>query len=151
MTDSRIYQDKTKLTLVYDNELRARRIYFASAHPVGARPSYNGDSIAHWDRNTLVVDTVAIKGIISGTGADLEKGTHHLVIATPNLHVVERISKSADGSTLNDDATWTDASVRAAPFQVVSTLSYAADPLGYDAECEDIGDKFGPNYNTKAK
>jgi len=145
---ARIYQDKYKLTMVYGNELRARRIYFSDRHTAGAVPTYNGDSIAHWDGNTLVVDTLALKGMITATDFDLEKGAHSLLLATPSLHVTERITKSSDGSTLRDQAIWTDPSVSKVPYQTTTVLRYSADPLGYDSECEDVGDMFGPNYGS---
>jgi len=146
---ARIYQDKYKLTLVYGNELRARRIYFASQHTPDAPLTYNGDSIAHWEGNTLVVDTTRIKqALITALDFDLEKGAHTLLLSTPNLHVIEHITKSADGSTLTDHAIWIDPSVSSKPYETTTTLNYSADPLGYDSECEDIGDMFGPNYGT---
>ena len=148
MSSARIYQDKTKITMVFGNELRARRIYFADQHTPGAPVTYNGDSIAHWDGNTLTVDTVALKGLISATDSDLEHGAHTLLLATPALHVVERITKSADGSTLTDHAIWNDPSVSPKPYDTTSTLRYSVDPLGYDSECEDVGDMFGPNYGS---
>jgi len=148
MSGARIYQDKYKLTMVFGNELRARRIYFTSAHTPNAPLTYNGDSIARWDGNTLVVDTIAIKGMITAVDFDLENGAHTLLLTTPSLHVIERITKSADGSKLTDQATWIDPSVTSKPYQTTSTLTYSADPLGYDSECEDVGDMFGPNYGS---
>jgi len=144
----RIYQDKTKLTMVYNNQLRARRIYFGNHHTPNAPFTGNGDSIAHWEGNTLVVDTVGLRGFITGLDATLEGGLHKILVASPNLHVVERITKSTDGSTLTDEATWTDPSVRAAPYRETTVYEYIQDPLGYDFECEDDGDQFGLKYGS---
>ena len=144
----RIYQNKYKLTMVYNNQLRARRIYFAGHHTPNAPLTGNGDSIAHWEGNTLVVDTIALRGFISGLDATLEGGLHKILIASPHLHVVERITKSSDGSTLTDQETWTDPSVSAMPYHLTVKYQYIQDPLGYDFECEDVGDEFGLDYGS---
>lgn len=148
----KVYQNEHQLTWVYGDSLHARRIYFASAHTPHAKPSYNGDSIAHWDGNTLVVDTIAIKGVITLLDADLEKGVHSLLLARPTLHVVERITRSADGEQLTDEATWTDPSDSSKkPVVRTAQYTYTDDITTYDFECEDIGDRFGPNYGGGAK
>lgn len=145
---TKLYQNDSQLTMVYDgdNELRARRIYFASAHTPNAQPTYNGDSIAHWDGNTLVVDTIAIKGVITRLGFDLELGSHTLWLARPTLHVVERITKSNDGQSLTDVSTWSDSASKTPPYTKTTTLRFSADAPPRDLECEDVGDQFGPNY-----
>ena len=95
-----------------------------------------------------MVDTIALNGFITGLDASLEGGLHKILLATPRLHVVERISKSADGSTLTDESVWSDPSVRAEPFSMTTRFSFVADPLGYDDECENVGDMFGARYGT---
>jgi hypothetical protein len=138
-----IYQTPTELVIVRSDELRARRIYFTNQHTPGALPTYNGDSIAHWDGNTLVVDTTQIKGMIAKLDTTLEGGTHTLLMARLSLHVVERITKSADGQSLTDVETWDDPASGKAPV-TTTTLHYAADAPAYDSEYEDGGDLFGP-------
>ena len=146
-----IYQNQDELVIVRPTELRARRIYFTDKHTQGALPTYNGDSIGHWDGNTLVVDTVAIKGMIAKLDNDLEHGLHHLLMARPSLHVVERITKSPDGQSLTDVATWEDPASGKPPVVTTTVLHYAADTPAYDSEYEDGGDLFGPGYGTGFK
>lgn len=142
----KVYQTDRQLTFVYSNELRARRIYYSAAHPVKVVPTYNGDSIAHWDGNTLVIDTVGIKGVITLLGFDVESGVRKVLLANPTLHVVERITKSADGQQLVDEATWEDPAIGGRPYTGSTMLSYADDTPVNDFVCEDVGDRFGPNY-----
>ncbi len=146
-----IYQTGNELVIVRSDQLRARRIYFTSAHQQNPQPSYNGDSIAHWDGNTLVVDTIAIKGVLAKLDFDLENGTHKLLLANPTLHVVERITKSPDGNSLIDQESWDDPTSGKPAVTTTTTLQFAADATAYDNEYEDGGDLFGPNYGTGFK
>jgi hypothetical protein len=59
-----------------------RRIYLDGiGHTVGADPSFNGDSVGHWEGDTLVVETGRIKAWPT------ERWPH-----SDDAHVVERIS-----------------------------------------------------------
>lgn len=77
---------------------RLRRIYTdGRAHPADPDPSFHGDSIGHWEGDTLVVDTV---GIYPETLIPISEAT-----GVPNdggLHVVERIHLVAP-NVLHDD------------------------------------------------
>jgi hypothetical protein len=58
------------------------------AHDANAEPSYNGDSIGHWDGNTLVVDAT---NFVDNTWFG-EDGYFH----TQTMHVIERFWKVGD-------------------------------------------------------
>ena len=68
-------------------------------HPKDLDISYNGDSIGKWEGDTLVVDTVGLKGT---TWLDHVGHPH-----SDALHVVERIRR-VDHNTLVDDFTFDD-------------------------------------------
>jgi hypothetical protein len=142
----KVYQSDKQLTFVYGNELRARRIYFGDKHAANVKRSYNGDSLAHWEGDTLVVDTIGIKGVITMFNFDLELGVHDFLLANPTLHVIERITKSSDGQTLTIESKWLDSASKNNGYTKTTTLSYANDTPSYDSECEDVGDHFGPSY-----
>jgi hypothetical protein len=77
-------QQQDKITIIYyfDNEFRQVRMN--QPHPARVAPSWYGDSVGHYEGDTLVVDTVAIK---IGPFAMIDMyGTPH----SPGLHVVER-------------------------------------------------------------
>jgi hypothetical protein len=72
-------------------------------------PSTNGDSIAHWEGDTLIVDTVGFHGehgitAIPGGGYRTEKS-----------RLVERYKLLKDGSVLSVVFTWTDPAVFQTP------------------------------------
>lgn len=64
------------------------------SHPEDPEPGYLGDSIGHWEGDTLVVDTVAIKNSVDfATGALGEDSGAHLVerirLSSPDILSIE--------------------------------------------------------------
>lgn len=49
------------LDFIYDNNQNVRHIRMNSTHPANLAPTPMGDSVGHWDGDTLVIDTVGIK------------------------------------------------------------------------------------------
>jgi hypothetical protein len=77
-------QQKDKVTILYANDYAVRHVYLNRAHPEHVTPSSYGDSVGHYEGDTLVIDTVGIK---VGPFAMVDMyGTPH----TEALHVVER-------------------------------------------------------------
>jgi hypothetical protein len=79
-----ILQKKDSVTLLYDQDVQVRHIRLNAAHPANVKPTPMGDSVGHYEGDTLVVDTVAIR---PGPYALVDRyGTP----VTEGLHVVER-------------------------------------------------------------
>ena len=77
-------QQKDKVTILYANDYAVRHVYLNRTHPEHVTPSWYGDSVGHYEGDTLVIDTVGIK---VGPFAMVDMyGTPH----TEALHVVER-------------------------------------------------------------
>jgi hypothetical protein len=77
-------QQPEKITILYSNDHEVRRIRLNQPHPARVTPSWYGDSVGHYEGDTLVIDTVGVK---IGPFAMLDMyGTPH----SPALHVVER-------------------------------------------------------------
>jgi hypothetical protein len=72
-----------RLTILYEFQSQIRRIYLNARHPEAVDPTMNGDSIAHWEGDTLVVHTTAIKNLAY---LDVNAGPH-----SEALEVEERI------------------------------------------------------------
>lgn len=143
------YQSANELVIVMDNELRVRRIRLNAEHAKQGVPSYNGDAVGHWDGNTLIVDTVGLKGSLGKTAGNVEDGYFRLLMTTPTLHVVERFTKSADGSQLTIERSFDDAAIGMKPYTRSATLNFTEDNFATESECEDFGDAFGPAYKAK--
>ena len=77
-------QQKDKITILYEEDHEIRHIRMNQPHPAQVTPSWYGDSVGHYEGDTLVIDTVGVK---SGPFAMLD------FYGTPSkaaLHVVER-------------------------------------------------------------
>jgi hypothetical protein len=56
-----IFQRQDHITFVYSQDDQVRRVRLNSTHPAKVQPTPMGDSIAHYEGDTLVVDTVGIR------------------------------------------------------------------------------------------
>jgi len=77
-------QEKDKITILYIQDHQVRHVRLNARHPEHMISSWNGDSVGHYEGDTLVIDTVGIK-TRPGSLIDMY-GTPH----SPALHVVER-------------------------------------------------------------
>ena len=121
-----VLQSPEELTVLYEMPRMARRVRMNAAHPQDLPPSYVGDSIGHWEGGTLVIDTVGFNGY-----AELDARGQP---TSPALHTVERLTPSADGSSIEIEVTITDPQYYDAPFTIKRAWnrSAAAHPLEYD-------------------
>jgi hypothetical protein len=79
-----MFQKADVITIIYQTDHQVRHARMNGTHPESVTPSWYGDSVAHWEGDTLVIDTVGIK---PGPFAMVDWfGTPQ----TPALHVVER-------------------------------------------------------------
>src|SRR5262245_49059876 len=77
-------QQPDKITFLYSNDHEVRHVHLNEPHPARVTPSWYGDSVGHYEGDTLVIDTVGVK---IGPFAMVDMyGTPH----TEALHVVER-------------------------------------------------------------
>jgi hypothetical protein len=77
-------QEPDKITILYSNDHEVRHIRMNEPHPARVTPSWYGDSVGHYEGDTLVIDTIGVKiGPLSMVDM---YGTPH----TQALHVVER-------------------------------------------------------------
>jgi len=95
-----IVQAPGQVIMMFEYDHFMRQIYTnRREHPKDLDLSWMGDSIGHWEGNTLVVDTV---GLNDKTWLDQVGHPHSTA-----LHVVERLRR-ADRETLTDDITIDD-------------------------------------------
>jgi hypothetical protein len=78
-------QQPHQITILYDEGPDVRRVRMNEPHPAHAKPSWYGDSVGHYEGDTLVIDTIATKIDRPYAMIDLF-GTPF----TEKLHVVER-------------------------------------------------------------
>ena len=92
-------------------------------------PTYSGDSVGHWEGDTLVFDTIGVKGwpyqIIDRTGA----------ISSDQLHTVTRMRR-IDAQTIEADITLDDKVAFTRPWHVVKRFRRLKDgSRAYDYAC----------------
>jgi hypothetical protein len=79
-----MFQEPNQITMVYRHGNEVRRVRMNQPHPAHVTPSWYGDSVGHYEGDTLVIDSVGFK---KGPFAMLDMyGTPF----TEKLHVVER-------------------------------------------------------------
>ena len=79
-----LLQQPDTITMLYEEDHEVRRVRMNASHPAQVTPSWYGDSVGHYEGDTLVIDTVGFK--IGPFSALDQYGTP----LTQALHVVER-------------------------------------------------------------
>ncbi len=79
-----LLQQRDKITILYGHDHQVRRVRLNQAHPANVTPTWYGDSVGHYEGDTLIIDTVGMK-----------VGPYSMVdwYGTPRseaLHVIER-------------------------------------------------------------
>jgi hypothetical protein len=87
-----ILQSPSEVTMLFGDTGQIRTIYMNRPHSEHVVPSWYGESVGHYEGDTLVVDTVGI-AVNPESGSMGNYGTPH----TEALHVVERYRYLRDG------------------------------------------------------
>ena len=108
-----IVQTPTQIVILYEYMSTFRVIPLNAEHPDDIISSYMGNSVAHWDGDTLVVDVIGFndKTWLAGTG------TFH----TDALHVVERYTRVSK-DRIDYEVTMEDPNVLTKPWVLTSSL-----------------------------
>jgi hypothetical protein len=79
-----LLQQRDEVTLIYLSDHNVRHVRMNVPHPNPVTPTWQGDSVGHYEGDTLVIDTVGIK---TGPLAVIDRyGTPF----SESLHVIER-------------------------------------------------------------
>ena len=87
-----ILQTPTDVVMLHQRDHQVRRIALGRPHAANAKPSWYGDSVGHYEGDTLVVETIGQNG---KSVIDYFSTPH-----TPAMRVVERYRLINDGKTL---------------------------------------------------
>jgi len=85
-------QTPKEVVMILASKQEVRHIYMTDKHTPNVKPSWYGESIGHYEGDTLVVDTIAINDTTWVDGF----GTPH----SKDLHVVERFRLIENGQVL---------------------------------------------------
>jgi hypothetical protein len=106
-----IVQGPKEVLLIYSGNHEVRRVYLDVPHSANIKPSWYGESVGHYEGDTLVVDTIGLS-----TKAVLDNyHTPH----TEALHVIERYHLIEGGKRLEVNLTVEDPGAFNAPWKAV--------------------------------
>ena len=106
-----IMQEPKKITMVWQMDQQVRHIYLDVPHSANPKPSWYGESVGHWEGDTLVVDTI---GQNTKTFIDNYRTPH-----SDKLHVTERFHLIEGGEKLQADITIEDPVALKQPLHVI--------------------------------
>jgi hypothetical protein len=87
-----ILQSPSKVTMIVDGNAETRHIRLNAPHAANVRPSWYGDSVGHYEGDTLVIDTI---GLNDRTFLDNYRTPH-----SEKLHVTERWRMIENGAKI---------------------------------------------------
>jgi hypothetical protein len=106
-----IVQSPKEITMIFDGNAETRHIWLDGSHSANPKPSWYGESVGHYEGDTLVVDTV---GLNDKTFLDNYRTPH-----TDKLHVTERWRLFENGAKLEVAITIDDPGTFNEPWQAL--------------------------------
>jgi hypothetical protein len=135
-----ILQSPSKVTMIFSGNGEARHILLNVPHSANPKPSWYGESVGHYEGDTLVVDTI---GLNNKTFIDNYRTPH-----TDQLHVTERWRLIEDGKKLEIHLTIDDPGTFYQPWQALRQYDRVNRPLQEDPCSENNINPFGIDYGT---
>jgi hypothetical protein len=133
-----IIQKPNLVVILYEAYNLFRIIPIGVSHPTDLDPTWMGNSVGHWEANTLVVD-------VTGFNDKTEiSGFHH----TMAYHVVERYTRTSY-DTVMYEATIDDPNVFAAPFTIGGPLHLHPEWQIQEYVCEENNQNYEELLNKK--
>jgi len=134
-----IVQGPKEVVLIYAGNHEVRHIYLNVPHGQNVKPTWYGESVGHYEGDTLVVDTIGLstKAVIDNYH------TPH----TEQLHVTERYHLVNDGKTLEVNVKVEDPGAFFEPWEAVQ--HYNRIPNGGPLPEENCSENNGNIYNLE--
>lgn len=124
-----IVQTPGRLTFLHEVAHNVRRIWLSRGHPQQLPPTFLGDSVGHWEGDTLVVDTA---GLNDRTFIDDEGSSHSTA-----LHVIEHYRKIDGGAKLELTMTLEDPVTLEHPYSYHRIYHWRPDIRPQEYVCEE--------------
>jgi hypothetical protein len=135
-----ILQSPSKVTMIFSGNAETRHILLNVPHSANPKSSWYGESVGHYEDDTLVVDTV---GLNDKTFIDNYRTPH-----TDQLHVTERWRLIEGGKKLEILLTIVDPGTFYQPWQALRQYDRVNRPLREDVCSENNINPFGIDYGT---
>ena len=124
-----IVQTPGRVTILHEVAHEVRRFYLDQKQPANVKLSFLGHSVAHWEGDTLVVDTT---GIDHRSFIDDEGSSH-----SDKEHIVERFHKIDGGRQLEVDTTVEDPVTLEHPYSYQRFFQWRPDVRPAEYICEE--------------
>src|SRR5579885_564663 len=121
-------QTPTQVRMIAQHDKDVRRIYLNVPHSANPKPSWYGESVGHYEGDTLVIDTV---GLNDKTFVNNFRTPH-----TDKLHVVERYRLVDDGKTLQVTFRVEDPDTFYEPWSAINNFKRVQMPMHEEACAE---------------
>jgi hypothetical protein len=138
-----IVQTADRVTLLHEVAHNVRRFYINGQHPKDLKESYLGHSVAKWEGDTLVVDTIGVNG---KSFIDDEGEAH-----SNKIHLVERFKKIDGGRQLQMVMTIEDPVTLEKPYSYTRSYEWRPDVRPSEYICEENNRNAPVNGVTVAK
>ena len=138
-----IVQTPGRVTILHEVAHEVRRFYLDQQQPANLKTSFLGHSVAHWEGDTLVVDT---RGIDARSFIDDEGSSH-----SDQEHIVERFHKIDGGRQLQVDTTVEDPVTLEHPYSYTRYFQWRPDVRPAEYVCEENNRNAPVNGVTVAK
>ena len=135
-----ILQSPAEVTMIFSGNAETRHIHLNASHPSNVKSSWYGDSVGHYEGDTLVVDTI---GLNNKTFIDNYRTPH-----SDKLHVTERWRLIEDGKKLEILLTLDDPDTFNQPFQELRQYDRVNRNYSEDICSENNSNPFGIDYGT---
>jgi hypothetical protein len=127
-------QTPKQVTMIFSGDAQVRRIYLDVPHSANLKPSWYGESVGHYEGDTLVLDTI---GLNDKTFIDNYRTPH-----TAKLHVVERYKLIDDGKMLQVTFRVEDPDTFYQPWSAIGKLRRVQMPMHEEACAENNQNLF---------
>ncbi len=114
-------QSPKEVVIIFESNQEVRRVYLGVPHSENPQPSWYGESVGHYEGDTLVIDTI---GMNDRTFVDNYRTPH-----TEKLHVVERWRMVDDGKVLEVNFTVEDPDAFYEPWSAIQRYRRVQQPL----------------------
>jgi hypothetical protein len=130
-----VVQTPKEVLLLYQSDHQVRHVYMDVPHSAHITPSWYGESVGHYEGDTLVVDTV---GVTTKAAVD-----YYLTPHTDKLHVVERYRLIDAGRTLEVSFTVDDPGAFTMPWSASQRYQKLPQTTMEEVVCAE-GEAFAP-------
>jgi hypothetical protein len=114
-------QTPEEVLIIYSGDQQVRRVYLDVPHSANPKPSWYGESVGHYEGDTLVIDTI---GMNDKTFVDNYRTPH-----TEKLHVMERWKQVDDGKMLEVNIRVEDPDTFNEPWSAIKRYRRVHEPM----------------------